>query len=247
MSTEQAILFALIALIFGFLIWGRWRYDLVAFAALVIAFAAGVIPQDRVFSGFGHPAVVIIALVLVVSRGLFRSGVIDMLARRVLDASRSLQAHIGIMAAISSGLSTLMNNVAALALLIPLDIKAAQKAGRSPALSLMPASFASILGGMVTLIGTPPNIVIATFREDAFGEPFGMFDFTPVGGVVAVAGVLFVALVGWRLIPVERSKHDAARDRSGRPQEIHCRTGVPGIVRGDRQATGPARRARRRK
>lgn len=212
MTAEQGILFALIGLIFAFLIWGRWRYDLVAFAALIVAFIAGVVPEDAVFSGFGHPAVIIIALVLVIARGLSRSGVIDMLARRVLDTSHGLQTHIGIMAGISAALSTLMNNVAALALLIPLDMKAAQKAGRSPALTLMPASFASILGGMVTLIGTPPNIVIATFREDALGEAFGMFDFAPVGGIVAIVGVLFVALIGWRLIPVERGEHDAVEE-----------------------------------
>ncbi len=235
MTVDQGILFALIAVIFGFLIWGRWRYDLVAFAALTVAFIAGVVPSEQVFTGFGHPAVIIIALVLVVSSGLSYSGAIDMLARKVLDASRSLQAHIGIMAAISSSLSTLMNNVAALALLIPLDMQAAKQAGRSPALTLMPASFASILGGMVTLIGTPPNIVIATFREDAMGEPFAMFDFAAVGGVVAIVGVLFVVLVGWRLIPVERGEHDAAKELEGlkeylaevRPKESSDAIGHP--------------------
>jgi di/tricarboxylate transporter len=212
MTSDQAILFALIALIFGVLLWGRIRYDLVAFAALVIAFMAGVVGKDQVFSGFGHPAVVIIALVLIISSGLSRTGAIDLLARRVIKTSRSLGAHIGIMAAVSAGLSTIMNNVAALALLMPMDIQAARKAKRSPALTLMPLSFASILGGMVTLIGTPPNIVIATFREGALGEPYGMFDFAPVGLVVAFTGVLYVALVGWRLIPVERSKHDSAKE-----------------------------------
>jgi di/tricarboxylate transporter len=212
MTSDQAILFALIALIFGVLLWGRIRYDLVAFAALVIAFMAGVVGKDQVFSGFGHPAVVIIALVLIISSGLSRTGAIDLLARRVIKTSRSLGAHIGIMAAVSAALSTIMNNVAALALLMPMDIQAARKAKRSPALTLMPLSFASILGGMVTLIGTPPNIVIATFREGALGEPYGMFDFAPVGLVVAFTGVLYVALVGWRLIPVERSKHDSAKE-----------------------------------
>lgn len=210
MSTDQGILFALIILIFVFLIWGRIRYDLVAFAALVIAFIAGVVPKDQVFSGFGHPAVVIIALVLIVSRGLSRSGAIELLARQLIDSSRSLRVHIGIMGGISASLSSLINNVAALALLMPLDMQAAQKAKRSPALTLMPLSFASILGGMVTLIGTPPNIVIATFRESALGEPYKMFDFAPVGAVVAVSGVLFVVFIGWRLIPVERSKHNTA-------------------------------------
>ena len=212
MTTDQGILFALIALIFIFLIWGRVRYDVVAFAALVIAFVAGGVPKNAVFSGFGHPAVIIIALVLIVSRGLSRSGAIELLARQVVDSGRSLRSHVGIMAGISAALSGVMNNVAALALLMPVDMQAAQRAKRSPALTLMPLSFASILGGMVTLIGTPPNIVIATFREDALGEPYTMFDFAPVGGVVALAGVLFVALVGWRLIPAERRQHDAAKE-----------------------------------
>lgn len=212
MTMDQGILFSLICLIFVFLIWGPARYDLVAFAGLVIAFLAGVVPEDEVFSGFGHPAVVIIALVLIISRGLSRSGAIELLARRVVDPSRTLQAHVGIMAGISASLSGLMNNVAALALLMPIDVQTAQRAKRSPALTLMPLSFASILGGMVTLIGTPPNIVIATFRESAIGEPYRMFDFAPVGAVVAFAGVLFVAFIGWRLIPVERGKHDAAKE-----------------------------------
>jgi len=212
MTTDQAILFSLIVLIFAFLIWGRVRYDLVAFAALVIAFIAGVVPKNEVFSGFGHPAVVIIALVLIVSRGLSRSGAIELLARQLVDSSRSLKAHVGIMAGISAALSSVMNNVAALALLMPVDLQAAQRAKRSPALTLMPLSFASILGGMVTLIGTPPNIVIATFRESALGAPYQMFDFAPVGAVVALAGVLFVALIGWRLIPVECSKRDTAKE-----------------------------------
>jgi len=212
MTIEQGILFALIALIFLFLVWGRVRYDLIAFAALIIAFITGVVPQKEVFSGFGHSAVVIIALVLIVSRGLSRSGAIELLARHVVDASRSLKTHVGIMAGIVAALSGIMNNVAALALLMPVDMQAAQRAKRSPALTLMPLSFASILGGMVTLIGTPPNIVIATFRESALGTPYKMFDFTPVGAVVALTGVLFVALVGWRLIPVERSKRDTLKE-----------------------------------
>ncbi len=212
MTTDQTILFSLIILIFIFLIWGRVRYDVTAFAALVLAFLTGVIPKNQVFSGFGHPAVIIIALVLIVSRGLSRSGAIELLARKVVDSSRSLPTHIGIMAVISATLSSIMNNVAALALLMPVDMQAAKRGKRSPALTLMPLSFASILGGMVTLIGTPPNIVIATFRESALGEPYGMFDFAPVGLVVAIVGVLFVSLIGWRLIPVDRGKHDTAQE-----------------------------------
>ena len=212
MSTDQIILFTLLLFVFVFLIWGRWRYDLVAFTALLIAVIAGVVPLKQAFSGFGHPATVVIALVLIISRGLSNSGVIELMARHLVDASRKLSTHIGIMAGFAAALSAIMNNVAALALLMPLDIQAARKANRSPALTLMPLSYASILGGMITLIGTPPNIVIAEFRGDRLGEPYHMFDFAPVGLACSVAGVLFIATVGWRLIPSARGKHDSAQE-----------------------------------
>jgi di/tricarboxylate transporter len=210
--TDQNILFILLFLVFVFLIWGRWRYDLVAFTALLAAVVTGVVPAGEAFSGFGHPAVVVIALVLIVSRGLFNSGVIELLSRHLLDASRKLSSHIGIMAGFAAVLSAVMNNVAALALLMPLDIQAAARAKRSPALTLMPLSFASILGGMITLIGTPPNIVIAEYRGSVLGEPYRMFDFAPVGLAVAIVGVAYVALIGWRLIPVARGQHNTAKE-----------------------------------
>ena len=201
MSFDQIFLFFLLTSVFGLLIWGRWRFDLIAFAALVVSLLAGVVPVDQAFSGFGHPATVVIALVLIVSRALTNSGVVELIARHLISASRGLSTHIGLMAGVAAVLSAVMNNVAALALLMPIDIEAASKAGRSPSKTLMPLSFASILGGMITLIGTPPNIVIAEFRNEALGAPFGMFDFAPVGLACAVAGIAFVALLGWRLMP----------------------------------------------
>jgi len=211
-TQDQAMLFGLLAFVFVFLIWGRWRYDLVAFVALLIALLTGLVPKEAAFSGFGHPATVIIALVLIVSRGLSNSGAIELVARYVVDASRKLSTHITIMSGLAAGLSALMNNVAALALLMPVDMQAAKKAGRSPSLSLMPLSFASILGGMITMIGTPPNIVVAEFRGTALGEPYQMFDFAPVGLACAVVGVAYVALIGWRLLPGERQSSDAGKD-----------------------------------
>jgi len=209
MTTQQIILFSIMGGVFALLLYGRWRYDLVAFSALVVALLFEVVPKEQAFSGFGHPATVIIALVLIVSRGLSASGAVEVITRTFIDTSRKLNAHIGIMAALSAALSAVMNNVAALALLMPVDIQAARKAKRSPALTLMPLSFASILGGLITLIGTPPNIIIAEFRGtlDDRGQ-FSMFDFAPVGIACALVGVIFVALVGWRLIPVEPSQHD---------------------------------------
>ncbi|WP_209504601.1 MULTISPECIES: SLC13 family permease [unclassified Ruegeria] len=201
MTTDQIILFALFITVFGMLLWGRFRYDLVAFAALMIGVVLGVVPVGDAFAGFGHPATIIVALVLVVSAGLVRSGAVFLITRTLVDASRGLGAHIALMGGISAILSAFMNNVAALALLMPVDIQTARKAGRPPSLSLMPLSFATILGGMVTLIGTPPNIIIASIRQETLGEPFHMFDFAPVGGTAAIAGLAFVALIGWRLIP----------------------------------------------
>ncbi|MEM7317603.1 MAG: SLC13 family permease [Pseudomonadota bacterium] len=201
MTTDQIVLFSLFGLVFGLLLWGRFRYDLVAFGALMAGVVLGVVPTSDAFAGFGHPATIVVALVLIVSAGLVRSGAVFLITRTLVDASRGLGSHIALMGGIGAVLSAFMNNVAALALLMPVDMQTARKAGRAPGLSLMPLSFATILGGMVTLIGTPPNIIIASIRGEALGTPYQMFDFAPVGGVAALAGLAFVALIGWRLIP----------------------------------------------
>ncbi|WP_109313168.1 SLC13 family permease [Ruegeria sp. AU67] len=210
MTTDQIILFSLFATVFGMLLWGKFRYDLVAFTALLIGVTLGVVPVDDAFAGFGHPATIIVALVLVVSAGLVRSGAVFLITRTLVDASRGLGAHIALMGGIGAVLSAFMNNVAALALLMPVDIQTARKAGRPVGLTLMPLSFATILGGMATLIGTPPNIIIASIRAETLGEPFRMFDFAPVGGLAAIAGLAFVALVGWRLIPSRGTQEEAS-------------------------------------
>ena len=232
MTTDQAQLFGLLLFVFVFLIWGRWRYDLVAFVALIAALIMGVVPKQEAFSGFGHPATIIIALVLIVSKGLSNSGAIELIAKQVSRFAVSLQTHIAVMAGISAALSAVMNNVAALAMLMPVDIQAAAKAKRSPSLTLMPLSFASILGGMITLRGTPPNIIIAEFRQSSLGESVSMFDFAPVGLACAAVGVLFVTLVGWRLLPKDRVSHDSTQellDVSGYIAELHVAEGSPAI------------------
>jgi len=212
MTQDQIMLFSLFGGVFLMLLWGKWRYDLVAFAALLVALVLGLVPSSEAFSGFGHTATIIVALVLVVSRGLQNSGAIDVITRKVIDTERSIMAHISIMSATGAILSAFMNNVAALALLMPVDIEASNKTKRNPRLTLMPLSFATILGGLVTLIGTPPNIIIAAFRERATGESFAMFDFAPVGLACAAAGILFVALFGWRLIPQGDDKGDSNKE-----------------------------------
>ncbi|WP_380058000.1 SLC13 family permease [Falsihalocynthiibacter sp. SS001] len=209
MPSDQTMIMGIFAVLFVLLVWGRIRYDLVAFGALIFAAILGLVPSEEVFTGFGHSAVAVIALVLIISRGLVGSGAIEKLATRLLDPDRPLPLHIAIMAVVGAGLSAIINNVAALAILMPLDVDTAAKAKRMAGQTLMPLSFATILGGMITLIGTPPNIVIAQYRQDALGEPFGMFDFTPVGLIVAIAGIAFVSLVGWRFLP----KREGAREQ----------------------------------
>ncbi|MGB8624268.1 MAG: SLC13 family permease [Paracoccaceae bacterium] len=213
MTQDQIILFSLFGVVFAALLWGRWRYDLVAFAALMAGVVLGVVPSDQAFSGFGHPATLVVALVLVVSAGLVRSGAVHLITRTLVDSARGLQGHIALMGGVGAVLSAFMNNVAALALLMPVDIHTSRKAGRAPGLTLMPLSFATILGGLATLIGTPPNIIIASIREDRLGAPFRMFDFAPVGVVTACAGLIFVALVGWRLIPQRAAAQGAVRPK----------------------------------
>jgi len=185
-------------------VWGRWRYDVVAIGAMLLVAFSGVLPAKDVFLGFGHPATLTVAMVLIISRGLLNSGVIDLLAEHVLRPFRSTTGQVSLMSLVAASLSAVMNNVGALALLMPAAIRSATKAKRPPAAILMPLSFASILGGMMTLIGTPPNIIIAAIRYETSGSAFSMFDFTPVGSAVALAGVFFVSVVGWRLIPRKR-------------------------------------------
>ncbi|MBW2462649.1 MAG: anion permease, partial [Deltaproteobacteria bacterium] len=222
MNADQILLFVILGVVMAMLVWGRFRYDVVAFVALLVAVVVGVVPSDRAFEGFGHPATIVIAMVLVVSRGLSNAGVVDILAKAVTGWAHSLTSHIMVMTGLAGALSAVMNNVGALALLMPVDLQAARKAKRPASLTLMPLSFASILGGLITLIGTPPNIIIASYRQEALGTPYSMFDFAPVGLVAAVAGILFVALVGWRFLPKDRG---GATDAKGFELESYLAEG----------------------
>ncbi|MHC4972053.1 MAG: SLC13 family permease [Planctomycetota bacterium] len=212
MSSEQIFLLCLLAAVLVLFVWGRWRYDIVALGAMLLTALVGIMPAGKVFAGFGHPATLTVAMVLVISRGLQNSGFVDLMAEHVFRPRKSTTGHAGLLCSVAAALSAVMNNVGALALLMPAAIRSATAAKRPPASILMPLSFASILGGLVTLIGTPPNIIIAAVRQETAGEPFGMFDFTPVGGCVAVVGVLFVSLVGWRLIPRKRRARMSAAE-----------------------------------
>jgi di/tricarboxylate transporter len=212
-NSDHLFFLGLMGILLVFFIWERWRYDLVALSALLLSTVLGFVPSEEAFLGFGHPAVVTVAAVLIISRGLSNAGAVEILTRYVKVAtSSSPSLHVAVLSSMGGLISTVMNNVGALALLMPVAIQSSVEAKRSPAIVLMPLAFGTILGGMVTLIGTPPNIIVAHYRAEVAGEPFGMFDFTPVGGIVALVGILFVALVGWRLIPLARRTQNAPQD-----------------------------------
>ena len=182
-------------------LWGRWRHDMVAVGALLACVLGGLVPFGDAFNGLGHPAVVTVACVLVLSQGLQNSGAVDVLARTLLPSKSGPTLAIAALTALAAVLSGFMNNVGALALLMPVAIQAARRLELPPGKLLMPLAFGSILGGTTTLIGTPPNLIVSGFRAEAGLRSFAMFDFAPVGLAVAALGVVFVALVGWRLVP----------------------------------------------
>ncbi len=204
MTPDQIIIVAIMGVTLGFFIWGRLRYDIVAALALFACAVADLVPADQVFAGFGHPAVITVAAVLILSAALRNSGVVDLVATYIRRFTTNQFLHILSLMLVVTVASAFMNNVGALALMLPVALVTASEQQRSPAILLMPLAFGSILGGMTTMIGTPPNVIIASYRQSVSGAPFGMFDFSPVGIAVAIGGLVFIALLGWRLIPKAR-------------------------------------------
>ncbi len=210
MTQDQGLIFGILALTVAAFLWGRLRHDAVALGALMASVIAGVVPSDLAFAGFGHPAVITVAAVLILSRALQHTGAVDALARRVLPAQAGRLGAVSALMALGAFLSAFMNNVGAMALLMPLAIQLSGRLNMAPGQVLMPLAFGTILGGMTTLVGTPPNLIVAGFRPDSLGGAFRMFDFAWIGVPVALAGVGFVALIGWRLVPVRRPAGEGA-------------------------------------
>ena len=207
------IVFGTLIIVLFLFAWGRIRHDFVALIALFILLIAqvllpeySIISFEKAFEGFGHPAVITVAAVLIIGKGLEYSGLIEVLGKWVMKVGDSLLLQIFTLSVLVAVASAFMNNVGALAIMMPIAIHMARKSGNPPSYILMPIAFASLLGGMTTLIGTPPNIIIATFRGDELGEAFGMFDFSPVGVLVALAGIAFTTIIGWRLLPKRAAK-----------------------------------------
>ena len=251
MTIDQIAISSILFFTFILFVNGKWRYDVVSIISLfILVLIDGILGSEnsqlvldvnKIFNGFAHPAVITVAAVLIISQAMKNSGVVDLLARQIKPFTKNKAMHISSMSGIIAVLSGFMNNVGALALMLPVTLKTAWEQNRSPGILLMPIAFASILGGMITMIGTPPNIIISNLRkeqqqqilsnaladstspsavyfnqmkiaQESFKpEPFGLFDFTPVGGIIAILGGLFVALIGWRLVPREKQLKPTSR------------------------------------
>jgi di/tricarboxylate transporter len=222
MTLDQALAFAIILGMMTLFVWGRLRYDLVALLSLLAAIAAGIVPPEKAFTGFSDDIVIIVASALLVSAAIGRSGVIERVVRKLgpylTDVYRQVAALVGSVTV----LAAFVKNIGALAMLMPIAFQFARRTGTSPASLLMPMSFGALLGGIVTLIGTSPNIIVSRVREQILGEPFYMFDFTPVGASLALLGFLFL-IFGWRLLPTDRKgavSMDAAFNLEGYTTEV---------------------------
>lgn len=210
MTPAQMLVFAILAGTMAVFLWGRFRHDIVALMALMAAVVGGIVPAADAFAGFGHPAVITVACVLVLSQGLQNTGAVDWLARRAMPREAGRLTSMAALMGLGAVLSGFMNNIGAMALLMPIAVQVAGRLKLTPGQVLMPLSFGTILGGMTTMIGTPPNLIVSGFRAEAGLEPFAMFDFAPVGAAVALTGVVFVALIGWRLVPPRKAPSEGA-------------------------------------
>ena len=203
MTLQQSFAFAIIAGMMVLFVWGRLRYDMVALLTLLVAVAAGIVPHDKAFSGFADDIVVIVGSALLVSGAVARSGVIERVLRRYGSHLTSTGSQVVALTGTVAVLSAVVKNIGALAMLMPVAFQLARRNNKPVSALLMPMSFAALLGGIVTLVGTSPNIIVSRVREEIVGEPFKMFDFTPVGAGIAIAGLIFLAF-GWRLLPSGR-------------------------------------------
>ena len=202
--TDQNIISFLMIMLVALFIWGKIRYDAVSLIMLSLFVIFGFIPAGEAFSGLGHPAVVTVALVLLISKGLEKSGFIYFVGMKIQKIIHSETQFILILCLIAAFLSSFMNNIGAMAMLLPITISICQKMEWNPSKFLMPLAFASILGGMNTKIGTPPNIIISELRGEYSSNDFSFFDFAFAGVPVSIIGIIFIMLIGWRLIPIRR-------------------------------------------
>ena len=209
--TDQAILSITLVILIGLLIWGKWRYDAVTLICLAALVLLEIVPAKEAFLGFGHPAVVTVALVLLISKGLQEAGMVSLAGNFISRFTFNENQYLIVIMVIAAFLSSFMNNIGAMALLLPITLSVCQKMSWNPSKFLMPLAFASILGGMNTVIGTPPNIIIAQYRQESSGVAFNFFDYSYVGLAVSIIGILFIALIGFRFVKVRENDGDTTR------------------------------------
>ncbi|MDF3155961.1 SLC13 family permease [Mesorhizobium sp. XAP10] len=205
MTTPQILSFAVTFVMMAAFVWGRYRYDLVAAVALLLALAVGIVPFDEAFSGFSDDIVVIVGSALLVSAGIARSGIMEAAIKRFAPKLSGVRSQLALLVIVVTILSAFVKNIGALAIMIPIAFQFARRSNISPSIFLMPMAFGSLLGGLMTQVGTSPNIVVSRVREELIGTAFTMFDFTPVGAAIAAAGTIFLLFFYW-LLPV-REKH----------------------------------------
>jgi len=183
-------------------VWGRWPADLVALLSLLALALSGVIETRDALAGFGNPTVVMIAALFVVGEGLSRTGVTGWGGRRLLEAARgSMNRLLVVVMADTAGLSAFISNTGTVATLLPAVVAAAWTVGSVPSKFLVPLAFAANTGGLLTLTGTPPNIVVAQTLEQSGLRPFSFFEFALIGGPLLVVAISYMALVGRRILP----------------------------------------------
>ena len=235
MTHPQILAFAVVAGMMGLFVWGRLRYDLVAALALLIAVLVGIVPADKAFTGFSDDIVIIVASALLVSAAVAKSAVLEAGLNRLAPYLRTTQLQIIVLVGVVTVLSAFVKNIGALAMMIPVAFQIARRTNTPPSRFLMPMAFGSLLGGIVTLIGTSPNIIVSRVRSEMLGEPFQMFDFAPVGVGIAIVGVTFLAF-GYRLLPKDR-KGAANLDEALNIKDYVTEARVP-VRFGDRRQDG---------
>src|SRR4051812_19155478 len=203
MTLPQGLTFLIVAIMMALFVWGRIRYDVVALLALVASVFVGIVPAKEAFAGFSDDVVIIVASALVVSAAIARSGIAELAIRPLAPYLKSTQSQVFVLVFAVILFSTFIKNVGALAILMPLALQFAKKSGTSPARLLMPLSFGSLMGGLITLVGTSPNIIVSRVREEILGKPYNMFDYAPVGLGISVVGLIYLTFA-YRLLPKDR-------------------------------------------
>jgi di/tricarboxylate transporter len=203
MTFENILLLAVLALAVVLFVSERLRVDVVAILILVVLIVTGLVTVEEAFSGFASPAVITVIAVFIVSGGLTISGVADRIGAFILKVAGDNQVRMTLLIMLGVGvMSAFMNNIGAVAILLPAVMSVSRKTGISPSKMLIPLAWASLMGGNMTLIGTPPNILASSILE-AYGnlEPLSFFDFTPMGIIILVTGIIYMLLIGRRLLP----------------------------------------------